>query len=104
GLQEAIRDKSVPSFKELTATTTRSFYNEDKGTNYGQARYLCYYLQERGLLVRFYKEFYNRRKDDPTGYQTLQTILGETDMTAFQKKWEKFVLDLSQGFTLRVSP
>ncbi|HYG80780.1 MAG TPA: hypothetical protein VD861_10350 [Pyrinomonadaceae bacterium] len=104
GLQEAIKDSAVPTFKELTAMNARAFYYEDKGTNYGQARYLLYYLQERGLLVRFYKEFYNRRQTDPTGYQTLQTILGESDMAAFQKKWEKFVLDLSEGFTLRVSP
>ena len=39
----------MPSFKELTAMTSGEFYNEDRGTNYAQARYLCYYLQERGL-------------------------------------------------------
>jgi hypothetical protein len=100
GLQQAIRDRAVPSFKSLTATTTRAFYNEDKGTNYGQARYLCYYLQERGLLIKFYKEFYAHRQSDPTGYQTLQAALQEPDMNAFQKKWEKFVLDLREEFKL----
>lgn len=104
GLQEAIKDGSVPSFQALTQMDADAFYNADKGTNYGQARYLLYYLQEHGLLVRFYKEFYDRRKADPTGYKTLQTILGEADMDAFQKKWEKFVLGLSEGFSLRVSP
>ncbi len=94
GLQKAISAHAVPSFKTLTATGTNAFYNEDKGTNYGQARYLCYYLQERGLLVKFYKEFYANRKTDPTGYQTLQAVLNEPDMNAFQQKWEKFVLDL----------
>jgi hypothetical protein len=104
GLQQAIKDSAVPTFKELTAMNANAFYYQDKGTNYGQARYLLYYLQERGLLVRFYKEFYNSRQADPTGYRTLQTILNEQDMAAFQKKWEKFVLGLSEGFTLRVSP
>jgi hypothetical protein len=103
GLQQAIKDRAVPTFKELTAMNADAFYYQDKGTNYGQARYLLYYLQERGLLVRFYKEFYNSRQADPTGYRTLQTILNEQDMAAFQKKWEQFVLGLSQGFTLRVS-
>lgn len=102
GLQRAIKERAVPSFKMLTATGTRAFYDEDKGTNYGQARYLCYYLQERGLLIKFYKEFYANRKNDPTGYKTLQTVLNEPDMSAFQKKWEKFVLDLREEFTLRV--
>ena len=100
GLQSAIKERAVPSFKTLTATDTREFYYEDKGTNYAQARYLLYYLQERGLLVKFYKEFYQNRKTDPTGYQTLQKVLNEPDMDAFQKKWEKFVLELSEGFKL----
>jgi hypothetical protein len=85
-----------------TATDTQGYYYGDKGTNYGQARYLCYYLQEQGLLVKFYKEFYANRKTDPTGYQTLQSVLNEPDMNAFQKKWEKFVLDLREGFTVKV--
>src|SRR5229473_6274136 len=44
GLQRAIKAGNVPSFKTLTALDASGFYNEDKGTNYGQARYLCYYL------------------------------------------------------------
>jgi hypothetical protein len=72
------------------------FYNQDKGTNYGQARYLCYYLQERGLLIKFYQAFQANQKTDPGGYQTLQKVLGETDMVAFQEKWGKFVLDLKR--------
>jgi hypothetical protein len=102
GLQSAIKARAVPSFKILTATDTRGFYYGDKGTNYGQARYLCYYLQERGLLIKFYKEFYANRRTDPTGYRTLQAVLNEPDMDAFQKKWEKFVLDLRVEFTLLV--
>lgn len=100
GLQRAISARAVPTFKMLTATSTNAFYYEDKGTNYGQARYLCYYLQEQGLLAKFYKEFYANRKTDPTGYQTLQVVLNEPDMNAFQKKWEKFVLDLRREITL----
>src|SRR5712692_5983076 len=97
GLQAAIRAGQVPSFKTLTALDARGFYNEDKGTNYGQARYLCYYLQQRGLLVRFYREFYAHQKEDPTGYQSLQRILGVADMNAFKQIWEKYVLTLAQG-------
>jgi len=94
GLQKAIRARRVPSFKALTATTDDRFYNQDKGTNYAQARYLCYYLQEKGRLVAFYHAFVAAHKADPTGYKTLQTVLGETDMDAFKKRWETFVLGL----------
>ena len=96
GLQRAIASGTVPSFKALTALDPNGFYNEDKGTNYGQSRYLCYYLQEKGLLIKFYQEFYSHQKEDPTGYKSLQKILGETDMERFKTKWEKYVLSLSQ--------
>jgi hypothetical protein len=97
GLQAAIRAGTVPSFKKLTSLDAPAFYNQDRGTNYGQARYLCYYLQQRGLLVKFYREFHAHQKTDPTGYRTLQKILREKDMNRFKQKWQKYVLALEQG-------
>ena len=95
GLQRAIKAGTVPSFKELTGMTSGEFYNEDRGTNYAQARYLCYYLQERGLLIEFYKQFVTNQKGDPSGFNTLKKILKEDDMGEFKKKWEAFVLKLT---------
>jgi hypothetical protein len=95
GLQEAIMNDMVPSFETLTSCDENAFYTQDRGTNYAQARYLCYFLQEYGLLVQFYHQFYENRKEDPTGYQTLQKILGEEDMDMFKEKWESFVLQLT---------
>lgn len=94
GLQRAIRSKILPSFKTLTHTTTNQFYNEDPGSHYAQARYLMYYLQEKGLLLKYYREFTKNHASDPTGYKTLKRILRVKDMTAFQKKWERWVLKL----------
>jgi hypothetical protein len=51
-------------------------------------------LQQQGLLVKFYREFRKSVKDDPTGYETLQRILDEEDMAAFQETWTEFVLKL----------
>jgi hypothetical protein len=104
GLQAAIKARRVPSFKTLMAMTEIGFYNDDRGTNYGQARYLCYYLQQRGLLIKFYREFFAHRKEDPTGYQTLQKVLRLRDMNAFKLKWEKFVLGLRQGYEVDATP
>jgi len=56
---------------------------------------LCYYLQEKGLLIEFYREFHENRKQDPTGFQTLKRILNEQDMEVFKEKWEAFVLKLT---------
>jgi hypothetical protein len=94
GLQKAIRAGTVPSFKTLTATTSWQFYSKDRGTNYSQARYLLYYLQQKGLLGKYYKQFLADQKTDPTGYKTLQQVLGQKDMSAFQKQWQKYVLTL----------
>jgi hypothetical protein len=102
GLQKAITSKRVPSFKNLTAMDTSAFYNDDRGTNYAQARYLCYYLQEKGLLVKFYREFLAKQKTDPTGFQSLRKVLGEPDMDQFKLKWEKFVMGLRQGYSVTV--
>lgn len=94
GLQQAIAAARVPSFRTLCGTSTEEFYGEDPGTNYSQARYLCYYLQEQGLLEKYFHQFRRDAKDDPTGYVTLKEILGERDMVAFQKRWEKYVTKL----------
>jgi hypothetical protein len=94
GLKKAIRKNRVPSFKVLTSTTNSGFYDRDPGTNYAQARYLCYYLQEKGLLKKFYHRFRADCKNDPTGYETLKEVLGEKDMDIFKKKWERYVLGL----------
>ncbi|HVF66933.1 MAG TPA: DUF1570 domain-containing protein [Pyrinomonadaceae bacterium] len=100
GLQKAISERRVRTFKELTALSADDFYSKETGTNYAQARYLCYYLQERGLLTRFYREFLANRAADPTGFDTLKKVLSIEDADAFQKDWEKFVLGLSEEIRL----
>lgn len=103
GLQRAIRADEVPSFKTLMEMDANTFYNHDKGVNYAQARYLCYYLQEKGLLLKFYREFHASHTQDSSGYKTLQRILGEPDMDVFKQKWEKFVLGLRVGYSVSVN-
>lgn len=93
-LQKAIRANEVPSFEALTSMDTTSFYDRDTGTNYAQARYLCFYLQEKGLLQRFYSEFLRDRQADPTGVGTLRRVLGQPDLAAFKAQWEQYVLGL----------
>ncbi len=99
GLHEALQDEEyeMPTFKTLCGTTTREFYREDPGTNYSQSRYLCYYLQQQGLLVKFFHDFRRSVADDPTGYKTLQRVLDaeeEEEMEAFQETWTEYVLKL----------
>jgi hypothetical protein len=95
GLQRAIRAQGVPNFQALASTTSDEFYGDERGVNYAQARYLCYYLQEKGLLARFWSELRDGAKEDPGGYKTLVRVLDRKDMDAFQREWQAFVLKLS---------
>jgi hypothetical protein len=94
GLQAAIQRGGLGSFEQLTGTSTSAFYGADRGVNYAQARYLCLYLQEKGLLTRFYREFRANHEKDASGYETLKRVLDENDMAAFQERWEAWVMGL----------
>ena len=87
GLKEGLRAGQVPSFATLFASTAAEFYDMDHG--YGQARYLCLWLQERGLLVDFYEKL--RAGGDPT--KTLEQLTGKK-LDAFQREWQPWVLGL----------
>jgi len=93
GLQLAIKDDRLGSFEKLTSTTTREFYDGD-ATNYAQARYLCYWLQEQGKLRDFYKSFVADSKEDSTGIETLKSQITPKTVGDFQKSWEAWVLKL----------
>jgi peptidase C39-like protein/uncharacterized protein DUF1570 len=94
GLQRAIRGRGLPSFAALTATNDHAFYDDPNGTNYAQSRYLMYWLQEQGLLVRFWRKALAGRSADPSGWRALVDVLGESDMQAFQQRWQTWVLSL----------
>jgi hypothetical protein len=102
GLQRAIRENRVPKFKTLMETTSQEFYDDTSGVHYAQSRYLCYYLQQNGLLVKFYQQFVANQRDDPSGFKTLQDVLGVRDIEAFQEIWHKYVLALREGFDVTV--
>jgi hypothetical protein len=94
------KPRKLPSFKVLCHTTTHEFYYRDPGTNYAQARYLLYYLQQHGLLRKYYHQFRRNVKQDPSGYATLKEILGlktDAEMVKFQKDWEAWVMKLRFG-------
>ena len=94
GIQEAIRKKTLRTIESLLATTDDEFYGDDRGVNYAQARYLCYYLQQRGLLVKFYRAFRAAADTDPTGEKTLRSVLATNDLRAFDRELVAYVRGL----------
>lgn len=56
GLKAALGTKAVLPFAKLVATDDAGFRDDDEAVHYAQARYLMYYLQEKGLLHAFVKK------------------------------------------------
>lgn len=90
GLQEAHFRGTAPSLRSVIQSSTSSFYDDHPGLNYAVARYLCYYLQEHGLLAKYYAAFRDSAKADPTGLATLESVLGR-DVEVFEPTFQKFV-------------
>lgn len=108
GLQKAIEQRATIGFPKLLSLTDAEFYGRAQGLHYAQARYLCYYLQERGLLEVFYGRYRaaHREASDRTGERTLAAVLseakllrlaedGSADWAAFAAGWEKWVAGLT---------
>jgi hypothetical protein len=94
GLKRAIRERRTLPFRALMEKSVDEFYGDETGLHYAESRYLLYYLQEQGLLQRYYTEFLKNRASDPAGVRTLSNVLSEKDLPAFQKRWESYVLGL----------
>jgi len=94
GLQRDLKQGEIPTFKALMALNDDRFYGDDND-HYAQSRYLCLYLQEKGLLRDFVRDFMKNKATDPTGYQTLQRTLGNPNMVEFQKKWAAYTMRLA---------
>jgi hypothetical protein len=90
GLKRAMKEKRSITLDELLATDTNAFYGDDKGVNYATARYLCLWLQERDLLLKFYKEFKAKAKEDPSGKASLEKIAGKK-LDELDKTWRAWV-------------
>lgn len=85
--------KGIP-LADLLKTTTEQFYGEDdRGIHYATARYLCLYLQEKKLLIPYFKEFKAGAKDDPTGAAALKKVTGMTP-AELEPVWRDWVLGL----------
>lgn len=92
-LQDAIEGKYYTSLDKLTKTDYDEFYGNGSDVNYAQARYLCLYLQEQGLLKSYYKHFRDTYTSDNTGKSQLEKITGK-DLQSLDDDYVKWVKTL----------
>ena len=92
-LQSAIKDDKLRPLRDMMKDD--DFYAPDRvGINYAQARYLMLYLQEKGLLRKYYRDFRDHAKSDASGIKTLESIVGESDFAHFEREWKSWVMGL----------
>ena len=91
GLQRAIQNDRALDFNTLCTMSDARFYNDANGLHYAQARYLCYDLQQRGLLRTFYRRFRANHETDPTGFETLRAVIEDAgmNMRTYQRRWHR---------------
>ncbi len=97
-LQEAVAKQTLIPLRRLVAMPADEFYRR-YSVPYAESRYLCMYLQEQDLLVRFYKAFRAAAaSEDPatrdaTGAATLESVTGKP-LETLQADWLVWVATL----------
>ena len=74
GLRKAIAAGTLRPLKELV--TKRDFRGRLRGLNYAQARYFVMYMQEKGVLLKFYRHFREHHDGDGADVNAIETIFG----------------------------
>ena len=93
GLQSDIKANKLRPLRDMM--NDNDFYAADRvGINYAQARYLMLYLQEKGLLQKYYRTFRDHADTDPTGVKTLESLVGAEKFNEFENQWRKWVMTL----------
>jgi hypothetical protein len=90
-----LRKAGFVPLRELIETSEAQFRGDKESANYANARYLCLYLQERGLLRKFYATFRDAHKagKDKTGWDSLVQTIGQPP-EEFEKQWQAWVKTL----------
>jgi hypothetical protein len=74
-LQNAIRAGRLRPLADLVAAG--DFYGAHRGINYAHARYFCLYLQHRGLLKRFYRDYKAAFAAGTPATTVIETVCGK---------------------------
>lgn len=94
GLQSVIKADSMPSLQSMMMTNNRQFMGANREIFYAQARYLMLYLQSRGLLEKYYRQFEFAVASDPTGIATLLRLTNYQSTAQLEKDWLRYISTL----------
>ncbi len=90
-LKNKDKDKKAFSLRELLSMGREPFM-KDASLAYAQARYVMYYLYERGRLDDFYRRYKDTFVHDPHGIAAFEAATGNK-LAIIERAWSKWVLD-----------
>lgn len=96
GLQRAIRAQETMPIAAICELDDNEFYRRRESSAYSQSRYLCLYLQERGVLREFYQRLRDAGPKGSTCVDTLNDLLGHPNRLDFEREWADYVMGLSE--------
>lgn len=76
-LQDAIKSGTYLSLHDLMNINDDDFYGNASDLNYAEARFFCQYLQNTGMLKKFYKAYRDRFDEDKSGVKFLEALFGK---------------------------
>ena len=91
-LVEAARAGQMPSLESLLLG--QGISGSGRALRYAEARFWCLYLQQRGVLATFYREFRIQPPGEASGKAMLQKLLGDRPWTEIDADFTRFVIQL----------
>ena len=95
GLQSVAKSGQLRSLAELF--NDPQFRGTGEGTNYAQARYFCLYMQQQGVLEKFYRSFRRHFAEDPRGRKALADAFGNVELGQVDENFQRWVLSLKDA-------
>ncbi|MEO8512412.1 MAG: hypothetical protein ABI543_02510 [Ignavibacteria bacterium] len=77
-LRRAINEDTYTGLQYLMETNDNELYGKRAPYYYAQARYLLMYLQENGMLDKYYRNFRDTHENDNTGISQIKEITGKS--------------------------
>lgn len=93
-LKRALASGRAPSWERMAGAGRFAFDGKEGPLLYAAARYTLYWLQEKGLLLRYFRAFQRDHGRDSDGLETLRAVLGGGSLAAQRSEWERFVTAL----------
>lgn len=90
-LQFAIEHKTLRPLAEMMADEN---FRRLEAVNYAQARYFCMFLQQRGLLAAYYRQFRDDWRRDPQGAATALALFPGQTWPQVDEQFRAWAADL----------